>query len=648
MRRSDASTGAARIDECGRRQAHGGGAGDGNICRSRHDRAATRRRSHERARQRKSVAPSDDTDGWRARAGVIAVSSRAIRACRRPSLRRSCSRSSERGAVAGAVLAAPSDRRARRIRCTPRSRRRSTYLPNICTTSRRRVWRAWRHARRLPGYRDGARAWWRDFRRDPTRNRDPPLRAGVRAGGRAAGRTSSHLHAHFLHTPASVTRYAALLRGLPWSCSAHAKDIWTTPEWEKREKLDACAWTTTCTEVNARHLRDLARPGRDRGPQSTTASTRTRFPAARRDAAIRATARDPQRPVRILAVGRAVDKKGLRRPAGRARATAAATGTGGSRTSAAGRCCAKLEALARSLGIAERVEWRGAQAHAARARRLSRRRHLRAAVPRQRATATATACPTCCSKPRASKLPCVSTRVSGIPELIERRRHRPPRRAARDRRARGGARAADRRPGATARAGRRRLRAHDDALLAGRRRRSPRGPLRRKPRAHAMKIAFYAPLKPPDHPVPSGDRQLARVAAAGAAHRGPRHVRRVAILRSFDASRRRDAPGAAARGRRAAGRALVAAPGASAHRPTSGSPTTSITRRPTGSARGEPCARHSLRRRRSVGRARNNATAHGRAAMRCAGRRDPRRRHDLSLNPRDLAGCARAGRARRE
>src|SRR5215472_3881449 len=26
-----------------------------------------------------------------------------------------------------------------------------------------------------------------------------------------------------------------------------------------------------------------------------------------------------------------------------------------------------------------------------------------------------------------------------------------------------------------------------------------------------MRIAFYAPLKPPDHPVPSGDRQMARL-----------------------------------------------------------------------------------------------------------------------------------------
>ncbi len=45
------------------------------------------------------------------------------------------------------------------------------------------------------------------------------------------------LHAHFLHTPASVAYYAHLMTGMPWSCSAHAKDIWTSPDWDKREKL---------------------------------------------------------------------------------------------------------------------------------------------------------------------------------------------------------------------------------------------------------------------------------------------------------------------------------------------------------------------------------------------------------------------------
>jgi len=26
-----------------------------------------------------------------------------------------------------------------------------------------------------------------------------------------------------------------------------------------------------------------------------------------------------------------------------------------------------------------------------------------------------------------------------------------------------------------------------------------------------MRVAFYAPMKPPDHPTPSGDRQMARL-----------------------------------------------------------------------------------------------------------------------------------------
>jgi glycosyltransferase involved in cell wall biosynthesis len=35
-----------------------------------------------------------------------------------------------------------------------------------------------------------------------------------------------------------------------------------------------------------------------------------------------------------------------------------------------------------------------------------------------------------------------------------------------------------------------------------------------------MRIAFYAPMKPPDHPVPSGDRQLARLFLKALTHRG--------------------------------------------------------------------------------------------------------------------------------
>ena len=50
-----------------------------------------------------------------------------------------------------------------------------------------------------------------------------------------------------------------------------------------------------------------------------------------------------------------------------------------------------------------------------------------------------------------------------------------------------------------------------------------------------MRIAFYAPLKPPDHPVPSGDRLLARTFVAALRHAG-HDVSLASRLRSRDGS----------------------------------------------------------------------------------------------------------------
>src|SRR3546814_9920638 len=91
------------------------------------------------------------------------------------------------------------------------------------------------------------------------------LQALVLAAELPAG--TVRLHAHFLHTPASVARYAALMTGLGWSCSAHAKDIWTTPAWEKREKLASLDWLVTCTRAGFAHLCGLAPGGNADGRQ---------------------------------------------------------------------------------------------------------------------------------------------------------------------------------------------------------------------------------------------------------------------------------------------------------------------------------------------------------------------------------------------
>ncbi|MGQ9366338.1 glycosyltransferase family 4 protein [Azospirillum sp. ST 5-10] len=58
-----------------------------------------------------------------------------------------------------------------------------------------------------------------------------------------------------------------------------------------------------------------------------------------------------------------------------------------------------------------------------------------------------------------------------------------------------------------------------------------------------MRIAFYAPLKAPTHPVPSGDRRMARLLMAALAA-GGHEVRLACTLRSWDDARR---PGRAAR-----------------------------------------------------------------------------------------------------
>ncbi|MCH7931982.1 MAG: glycosyltransferase family 4 protein [Proteobacteria bacterium] len=180
-----------------------------------------------------------------------------------------------------------------------------TYLPEYLWRQPARVWRAWRAARRLPGYRAARRVWLRDLARDPTPNR-------ARRFGQALvlahelGSAVVHLHAHFLHTPASVARYASLLTGLPWSVSAHAKDIWTSPDWDKAEKLASCAWAVTCSAVNRDHLAALAPAGRV--ALAYHGLDLERFSPAPSDRPPRDGSGDP---VVILSVGRAVEKKGF-------------------------------------------------------------------------------------------------------------------------------------------------------------------------------------------------------------------------------------------------------------------------------------------------------------------------------------------------
>ena len=101
-----------------------------------------------------------------------------------------------------------------------------TYLPEYLHEEPLRVLKAFAKLRRTPGYRAAKALLRADWARDRSRNRLRRFgQALVLAAERPAG--TRLLYAHFIHTPASVARYAAALTGLPFAVSAHARDIWT-------------------------------------------------------------------------------------------------------------------------------------------------------------------------------------------------------------------------------------------------------------------------------------------------------------------------------------------------------------------------------------------------------------------------------------
>ena len=165
-----------------------------------------------------------------------------------------------------------------------------------------------------------------------------------------------------------------------------------------------------------------------------------------------------------------------------------------------------------------------------------------------------------------------------------------------------------------------------------------------------MRIAFYAPLKPPDHPVPSGDRRIARLLLE-ALRRAGHEVALASRLRSYRRRRRPGAPGTAAPARRRASRRACRSrrcrrwqPRALVHLPPL--PQGAGLARPARSRR----ARHSLCRGRGLVRAQARDRAMGRRATRRGGR-DRRRRHGPRAQPdrsrNASCRCCGAGRGRR-
>ncbi len=287
------------------------------------------------------------------------------------------------------------------------------YLPEYLRDEPMRVLRGLGAAFLRPTFGAAFVQFLKDLWRERTRNR-------VRRFGQACVMArelpveTAAIYAHFLHTPSSVARYAAMMRGVPWSFSAHAKDIWTSPDWELREKLDSAtagaAFGATCTRFGAEHLNELARDT----PVDLVyhGLDLSRFPPPpERDK------RAPDAPFSMLSVGRLVEKKGFDRLID---ALALLPGDldwhwthiGG------GALDAEMRARAEANEISARITWRGAcdQPEVIEAMRNS---DLFVLPSRVAEDGDRDGLPNVLMEAASQRLAILSTPVSAIPEFIE-------------------------------------------------------------------------------------------------------------------------------------------------------------------------------------------------------------------------------------
>ena len=199
-----------------------------------------------------------------------------------------------------------------------------------------------------------------------------------------------------------MARYTSILTGIPWSVSAHAKDIWTSPNWELSEKLASCDWAVTCTSVNHQHLSALAcDPERVKLLYHGLDLERFPQPSEKGDAGAVVT---------LLSVGRAVDKKGYEDLLSALAALPRNLNwrlvhIGG------GPLSKKLSAQALSLGIDQRIVWMGPQSHLEVLRQY-RRADIFVLASRVSADGDRDGLPNVLMEAQSQCLPCVSTQVS--------------------------------------------------------------------------------------------------------------------------------------------------------------------------------------------------------------------------------------------
>lgn len=241
------------------------------------------------------------------------------------------------------------------------------------------------------------------------------LQAGAIAEQVLAAGDVAQLHGHFCHGATTITWFASRLTGLPFSFTAHAKDIYQAdqnPGDLLARKMRAARFVATCTDANRVHLEGRRAPAGSCCPVHTVYHGLDTSYFAPRPAAVAGGL------PRILAVGRFVEKKGLRhlveacarlRDAGQ-RFRCTLLGEDGPERPA-------IEARIAELGLHGIVELRGPVTHAE-LREIYAASTLFVLPCLIAGDGDRDGIPNVLAEAMAMGLPVVTTAVSGIPEIV--------------------------------------------------------------------------------------------------------------------------------------------------------------------------------------------------------------------------------------
>jgi glycosyltransferase involved in cell wall biosynthesis len=217
------------------------------------------------------------------------------------------------------------------------------------------------------------------------------------------------VYAHFLHDAGTLAWILSQMQDIPLTISAHAKDIYTTPTCDIRTKIEQCTFLVTCTLSNAEYLRSLSPNHADK--------IHLVYHGLSHDRSIPVPPRmDLGSPLRLVGVGRLVEKKGLDDLL-QALALLPDSLEWQYTHIGEGALLENLKSLAHGLGLSARITWMGAVPQAEVIKILSTS-DIFLMTSKIDTKGDRDGLPNVLMEAMIAGLPCIGTRVSAIPELI--------------------------------------------------------------------------------------------------------------------------------------------------------------------------------------------------------------------------------------